>query len=100
MLIYKVFYEKNWFILKKVPYLKEIIPKKPRLIFRRAPTLRNMLVPSKLKQQKRNSGVTANEKMEASNVEQQDASAVKKLNMERPPSNPLRHRKHLILNII
>lgn len=40
---------KNWFILEKDPYLNNKTLKNPFLTFRRAPTLKGILAPSKLK---------------------------------------------------
>lgn len=44
---------KNWFILKSDPILKDIIPERPILTFRRAPTIKNIVAPSRLKQHKK-----------------------------------------------
>lgn len=41
---------KNWFILKSDPILKDIIPERPTITFRRAPTIKNIVAPSRLKQ--------------------------------------------------
>lgn len=44
--------EKNWHLLLSDPYLKEIIPKRPPMIFKRAKTLKNKIAPSNFSRQK------------------------------------------------
>lgn len=41
--------EKHWHILKSDPYLCDLIPDKPLMIFRRAQTIKNILAPSNIK---------------------------------------------------
>lgn len=41
---------RNWFILWNDPVLKELVPERPRLTFKRALTIKNILAPSHLKQ--------------------------------------------------
>lgn len=38
--------ERHWHVLKTDPFLKELIPYKPNMIFRRAQALKNILAPS------------------------------------------------------
>lgn len=52
--------QKNWFILKRDPYLKDIIAAQPNITFRRAPTLKNLLAPSKLKKHTKGPNMTYN----------------------------------------
>lgn len=40
----------KWFILRNDPILKDLIPTRPLITFRRAPTIKNLLAPSRLKQ--------------------------------------------------
>lgn len=48
---------KYWYILQRDPYLKTSILKNPRIIYRRPPTLKSILAPSRLKQHRQKESV-------------------------------------------
>lgn len=48
-------FTKNWFILQKDPVLKELLPSIPMVTFRRAPTIKNIMAPSRLRRHARKS---------------------------------------------
>lgn len=42
-------FSKHWHILKKDPYLRDILPANPQITYKRPPTLKTILAPSKLR---------------------------------------------------
>lgn len=55
-------FRRHWYILKKDLFLQNILPDQPHIVYRRPPTLKTMLAPSKLRRHKPNFNLTSKTK--------------------------------------